>query len=132
MGDEVLIGKNSIFSCASSTINVGNNVTFGPNCYIRGSRGPVRLGSYITIGAHTVIISGNPDYKRLDIPMMKQEGSAEGIAVGNDVWIGVGARIIDGVKIGDGCVIGAGAVVTKDIAANAIAAGVPAKIIGTR
>ncbi|HVO73732.1 MAG TPA: acyltransferase [Ignavibacteriaceae bacterium] len=132
LGDSIFIGRNSIFSCASSSIKVGNNVSIGPGCYIRASRGPVKLGSDITIGAHTVIISGNPDYKRLDIPMMNQDGQAKGINIGNDVWMGVGVKIIDGVKVGNGCVIGAGAVVTKDIPDFSIAAGVPAKVISSR
>ncbi len=132
LGNSVLVGKNTIFSCASATITVGNEISIGPNCYIRASRGPIILGSYITIGSHTVIISGNPDYKRLDIPMMKQAGNAQGVTIGDDVWIGVGVRIVDGVKIGHGCIVGAGAVVIRDIPDYAIVAGVPARIIGSR
>jgi acetyltransferase-like isoleucine patch superfamily enzyme len=90
------------------------------------------MGSDITIGSHTVIISGNPDYKRLDIPMMKQQGSARGINIEDDVWIGVGVRVIDGVRIGRGSVIGAGAVVTKDIPPYGIATGVPAEVVKMR
>ena len=54
------------------------------------------------------------------------------VFIGNDVWIGLNAIIMDGVTIGDGAVIGAGAVVTKDIPPYAIAVGVPAKIIKYR
>lgn len=132
IGDSIFVGSSTIFSCSASSINVGNDVSIGPNCYIRASRGPVTLGSYITIGAHTVIISGSPDYKRLDIPMMKQKGSSKGIIIGDDVWIGVGVKIIDGVKIGNGSVIGAGAVVIKDVPDYSIVAGVPARFIKSR
>lgn len=52
--------------------------------------------------------------------------------IGNDVWIGYGARILGGVKIGDGAIIAAGAVVTQDIPDYAIVGGVPAKIIRYR
>lgn len=52
--------------------------------------------------------------------------------VGNDVWIGVNARIISGVKIGDGAIIGAGAIVTKDVPPYAIVGGVPARVIKYR
>lgn len=52
--------------------------------------------------------------------------------IGNDVWIGVGATLIDGVKIGDGAIVAAGAVVTKDVPPYAIVGGVPAKIIKYR
>lgn len=54
------------------------------------------------------------------------------VTVGNDVWIGYRAMILNGVTIGDGAIIGAGAIVTKDIPAYAIAVGVPAKIIRYR
>ena len=52
--------------------------------------------------------------------------------IGNDVWIGYGAKVISGVKIGDGACIGAGALVTKDVPPYAIVGGVPAKIIKYR
>lgn len=52
--------------------------------------------------------------------------------IGNDVWIGVGATLIDGVKVGDGAIVAAGAVVTKDVPPYAIVGGVPAKIIKYR
>ena len=54
------------------------------------------------------------------------------IEIGNDVWIGDSAIIMDGVKIGDGSIIAAGAVVTKDVPPYAIVGGVPAKIIRYR
>ncbi|MBS5021131.1 MAG: CatB-related O-acetyltransferase [Alistipes sp.] len=54
------------------------------------------------------------------------------VRVGNDVWIGSRAMILGGVTVGDGAVVGAGAVVTKDVPAYAIVAGVPAKVIKYR
>jgi len=54
------------------------------------------------------------------------------INIGHDVWIGKQVIIMGGIKIGDGAVIGAGAIVTKDIPAYAIAAGIPAKVIKYR
>ena len=132
LGDSVLVGNNTVFSCASAEIVVRDDVSIGPHCYVRAGISAVELGSYLTIGSHTVIISGNPSYKSLDIPMKRQVGSAEGISIGDDVWIGVGVRIVDGVTIGSSSVIGAGAVVIKNVPEYSIAAGVPAKVIGTR
>ena len=52
--------------------------------------------------------------------------------VENDVWIGYGAIVLDGIKISNGAIIGAGSIVTKDIPPYAIAVGIPAKIIKYR
>ncbi|MHC4476799.1 MAG: acyltransferase [Planctomycetota bacterium] len=131
-GDSILIGNGSILSCASSTIQLGDDISIGSQCLIRAGMSPVQIGSQVTVGAQSVIISGTPAYDRMDVPMKTQVGSSKGVRIGDDVWIGVGARIIDGVTIGTGCVIGAGSVVTKNIPDYIIAAGVPAKTIGNR
>jgi acetyltransferase-like isoleucine patch superfamily enzyme len=54
------------------------------------------------------------------------------VRVGNNVWIGYGACILRGVTVGDNAVVGTGAVVTKDVPANAVVAGVPARVIRMR
>jgi acetyltransferase-like isoleucine patch superfamily enzyme len=50
----------------------------------------------------------------------------------DDVWLGLGVAVLEGVRIGRGAVIGAGAVVTRDIPAYAIAIGVPARVVRFR
>lgn len=71
--------------------------------------------------------SNNPDQEEL--PYFEEYKKT---TIGNDVWIGAKAVIIDGVTIGDGAVVGAGAVVTKDIPPFAVAVGVPARVIKYR
>ena len=51
------------------------------------------------------------------------------VRIGNNVWVGANVTILPGVSIGDNAIIAAGAVVTKDIPANMLAAGIPAKVI---
>lgn len=65
--------------------------------------------------------------------MIVEEGiTCEGITIGNDVWIGAGVRILDGVVVGDHAVLAAGAVVTKNAAPGEIVGGVPARRISNR
>jgi len=54
------------------------------------------------------------------------------VDIGNDVWIGYGAKIMEGVIIGDGAIIGAGSIVTKNVEAYGIYVGIPAKKIKSR
>jgi acetyltransferase-like isoleucine patch superfamily enzyme len=60
-----------------------------------------------------------------------QQPSAAPIVIGDRVWVGTRAIVLKGVTIGDGAVVAAGAVVTKNVPANAVVAGMPAKVIGT-
>jgi len=60
-----------------------------------------------------------------------QYASSAPVKIGDNVWIGYRAMVLKGVTIGDNSVIAAGAVVTNDIPANSIAAGVPAKVVKT-
>jgi acetyltransferase-like isoleucine patch superfamily enzyme len=66
------------------------------------------------------------------IPIHQQPEVKKGIKIGNDVWIGAGCRILDGVEIGDGAVIAAGAVVNKNVSSQTIFGGVPARMLGMR
>lgn len=88
---------------------------------------PVRIGSGCLIAPHVVIsCASHPIDAR-----QRSQGIeiSRPIEIGSNVWIGAHATIMGGVRIGDNSVIGAGAVVNKDIPANVVAAGVPARII---
>lgn len=132
LGSRILLGRGSLVSCADGTIEIGDDVSVGPYCYLRAGLCPVSIGSSVTIGAHTAIVSGSPGHERPDVPMRRQIGRLNGIRIRDDVWIGVGVRVIDGVTIGSGAVVGAGAVVVEDVPDRAIVAGVPAKPVGAR
>lgn len=78
---------------------------------------------------HTFLNNTPPIY---DIFKCVGEDKQFVVEIGNDVWIGSHALIMDGVKIGDGAVVAAGAVVTKDVPPYYIYGGVPAKLIRKR
>jgi acetyltransferase-like isoleucine patch superfamily enzyme len=94
--------------------------------------GGVTIGNHTRIACHTVIVASNHNFDDVTKNIHEQGVNAKGVVIGNDVWIGAGVRILDGVHIGDHVVIGAGSVVTKDIPENAIAVGVPARVIRKR
>jgi acetyltransferase-like isoleucine patch superfamily enzyme len=85
--------------------------------------GGISIGEGTMIGPHVIIATDNHDLQNKMILACKS------VEIGNNVWIGAGARILPGVHIGDNAVVGAGAVVTKNVEANTVVAGVPAKYI---
>jgi maltose O-acetyltransferase len=88
---------------------------------------PVHIGSHVMIGPNTLISTVrhplSPAGRR------KHLGAAKPVTIGSDVWIGGNVTILPGVKIGSNVVIAAGAVVSRDVPDNALAAGVPARVI---
>lgn len=129
----VWIGRNAFFTAAGGSIRVGHHTAFNTGVHINASMGgAIVIGKYCAIGPNVVMRTANHRFD--DVSMLIQESGHEpaDICIGDDVWIGANAVILGGTNIGKGAVIGAGAVVTKDIPSNAIAAGVPAKVLRYR
>ncbi|WP_158968441.1 sugar O-acetyltransferase [Paraglaciecola sp. L3A3] len=110
----------------------GYNIYLGKNFYANHGvvildTAPVRIGDDVMLAPHVLISTASHP---LD-PIKRRKGieTALPITIGNNVWIGMGAKILDAVTIGDNAVIAAGAVVNKDVAANTVVAGVPARVI---
>lgn len=110
-------------------IRIGNNCSVNPFTIVYG-HGGVELGDGVRIAAHSVIVPGNHNKSVDGLPVYLSGVTARGIKIGDNVWIGAGARILDGVDIGRDVVVGAGSVVTKSIPAGETVAGVPARPIG--
>lgn len=110
----------------------GYNIKVGINFYANHGlvildAAPVTIGNDVMIAPSVVISTATHP---LD-PNMRKKGleTARPIIIGNNVWIGTGAKILDGVTIGDNAVIAAGAIVTRDVLENTLVGGVPAKLI---
>jgi acetyltransferase-like isoleucine patch superfamily enzyme len=131
IGSRCEISPGVIISSYGGTIVIGDDVFIGPYCVLYGHGGLV-IGSKTLIAAHTVVIPANHNFDRIGEPIACQSESRIGIQIGEDCWIGAGARILDGVVVGNGSVVGAGAVVTRSIPGLAIAVGVPARVVRTR
>lgn len=140
----IIIGSHCNISLNLQTINkgeieMGNYVYMNSNCrfYIANK---LKIGSYCMFGPNVVIwdsdnhpLNVEERHKQaLIIPERKLNSFNVGggdISIEDDVWIGMETLILGGVKIGKGSVIAARSVVTKDIPANVLAGGVPARII---
>jgi maltose O-acetyltransferase len=110
----------------------GYNISVGKQFY--ANHGLVILdAAKVTFGDNVMIAPGvliSTATHPLDhLKRNKGIETAHPISVGNNVWIGMGAKILDGITIGDNAVIAAGAVVNKDVPANTVVAGVPAGVI---
>lgn len=126
-GKHVNIEHHAYFS---PKVTLGDYSGIGVNARIHGA---CEIGSHVMMGENCTIITRNHSHTRTDIPMRQQGFEPEKpVQIGNDVWIGDNVTILPGVHIGNGCIIGAGAVVTRDVPAFSISAGVPAKVIKMR
>ena len=94
--------------------------------------GNLLVGNNTRIASHIVIVPSNHVFSDPDIPIKDQGLTQIGITIEEDVWIGAGVRVLDGVVLGRGCVVAAGAVVTKSVAPRIVVGGAPAKHISTR
>ena len=108
----------------------GKNITVGKNVFINSGcrfqdQGGISIGDGTLIGHNVVLATLNhhPD------PACRGDLIPAPIRIGKNVWIGSNSTILPGVTIGDNAVIAAGAAVAKDVPANTIAGGVPAKIL---
>ncbi|HEX2144414.1 MAG TPA: acyltransferase, partial [Glycomyces sp.] len=114
---------------------LSGDVTLGADCSINPYtvvRGEITIGSGVRIGAHTSIIAFNHVISDYDAPFVSQGLTAQGVTIGDDVWIGSHVVVLDGVRVGSKSVLAAGAVVTKDVPEGAIVGGNPARVLKWR
>jgi len=131
IGNGVFLGRGTILSCKNGDIVLGDHVNLGFHCEIfSGSK--VSVGRHGLFAAYVYLVGGGHDFERADVPVLEQGRSSRGIELGDDVWLGTGAKVLDGVRIGRNVVVGANAVVNQDLPDAVIAAGVPARVIRKR
>ncbi len=109
LGDQVFIGFGAELDISDS-LTLGNQVLVAPGCFI--------TDHHHKRGAHARIAA--------------QGCESAPVVIEDDVWLGANAVVLPGIRIGRGAIVGAGAVVTHDVEAMAIVAGVPARVIGKR
>lgn len=132
LGDDVIISRNCVIQGKTAAVKIGHKTDIGCNTIISSSGG-ISIGNSVLIAGNCYIGGGRYITDRLDLPMMDQGLYSKGaVTIDDDVWLGAGAIVLDGVQIGKGCIVGAGAVVTKNLPEYAVAVGVPASIVKHR
>lgn len=112
------------YSDFGKNITVGENVFINACCHFQ-DHGGITIGDGCQIGHNVVFATLNHGLA----PEKRCHTYPAPIILGNNVWIGSNATILQGVRIGDNAVVAAGAVVTKDVKANTVVGGVPARFI---
>lgn len=110
----------------------GRNIILGENVFINTGctfmdRGEITLEDKVLIAPNVSLITLNHDRD----PEKRSITYCEPIYICKQAWIGTGAIIMPGITVGEGAIVAAGSVVTKDVPAQSIVAGVPAKVVGS-
>ncbi len=123
--------RRGVFLGGHGEISIGAGTALNEGCIVAALE-RVEIGANCMLAPRVYILDVDHVFDRSDIPIAEQGYDVAPVVIGDDVWIGTQAVICKGVSIGHGAVIGANSVVTRDIPAMAVAAGLPAKVIRMR
>ncbi len=112
-------------------VTLGPDVSINPQTTLEGGTAGIEVGEGTRIATGARIFAFDHGMAAAG-PIRDQPTRSRGIVIGADVWIGANAGVTDGVRIEDHAVVAMGAVVTRDVPAWAIVAGVPAEVVGDR
>ena len=130
-GRFVWIGDGTKIRCHEGVVEIGAKTVMGQECTISAYQ-RVRIGEQCVIADRAMFIDFDHGVVEVERPIRVQGIYKRDVEVGSNVWIGYGACILRGVRVGDNAIVGTNAVVTKDVPANAVVAGAPARIIRMR
>ena len=125
------IGDGTKIRSHEGFVEIGEKTVMGQECTISAYQ-RVRIGNECVIADRAMFIDFDHGIVEVERPIRLQGIYKRDVEVGNNVWIGYGACVLRGVSVGDNSVIGANSVVTKDVPANAVVGGIPARIIRMR
>ncbi len=130
-GRFVWIGDKTKIRCHEGRVEIGSKTVMGQECTISAYQ-RVRIGEQCVIADRAMFIDFDHGVVEVERPIRVQGIYKRDVEVGSNVWIGYGACILRGVRVGDNSIVGTNSVVTKDVPANAVVAGIPARIIRMR
>lgn len=125
LGDYSVIESGCCINNAVGDVIIGSHTRVGIGNTIIG---PVTIGSHVNLAQNITVTALNHKFDNPDIRIDEQGITTAAVTIGDDVWIGANAVILPGITIGEHSVVAAGAVVTKDVPAHTIVAGVPAEV----
>ena len=131
LGQNVVFGNN-VSAGGSKILKIGHNSYIGSNVLLGYSQGgKIVIGEGALIAESVIFVNFQHEYRDKTKPYREQGNILpyKDTILGDNVWIGARAIVMNGIQIGDNAIIGSGAVVTKDVPPNCVVAGVPAKII---
>jgi acetyltransferase-like isoleucine patch superfamily enzyme len=130
-GRFVWVGDGTKIRCHEGEVEIGAKTVLGQECTISAYR-HLRIGEQCVIADRAMFIDFDHGVVDVELPIRHQGIYKRDVEVGSNVWIGYNACILRGVRVGDNSIVGANAVVTRDVPANAVVGGVPARIIRMR
>jgi acetyltransferase-like isoleucine patch superfamily enzyme len=130
-GRFVWIGDGTKVRCHEGRVEIGAKTVMGQECTISAYQ-HVRIGEQCVIADRAMFIDFDHGVVEVERPIRQQGIYKRDVVVGSNVWIGYGACILRGVSVGDNAIVGTNSVVTKDVPANAVVAGIPARVIRMR
>jgi maltose O-acetyltransferase len=115
-------------------VDYGTHLRIGARCFanfglVALDVAAITIGDDVQIGPNVQLLT--PTHPVEPEPRRQKWEAAQPITIGNNVWLGGGAIVLPGVTIGDNTVVGAGSVVTRDLPANVVALGNPARVVKT-
>jgi len=130
-GRFVWIGDGTKIRCHEGEVVIGDKTVLGQECTISAYK-HIRIGEQCVIADRAMFIDFDHGVVEVERPIRVQGIYKREVEVGSNVWIGYGACILRGVRLGDNSVIGTYSVVTRDVPANAVVGGIPARILRMR
>ena len=125
------IGHGSKIRCHEGAVSLGALSVMGQECTISAFQ-HVSIGRECVIADRAMLIDFDHSTADVETPIRLQGIYKRDVRVGHNVWIGYGACVLRGCSVGENAVIGANTVVTRDVPANAVVGGVPARLIRMR
>jgi acetyltransferase-like isoleucine patch superfamily enzyme len=130
-GRFVWIGDGTKIRCHEGEVVIDQKTVVGQECTISAYQ-HIRIGEQCVIADRAMFIDFDHGVVEVERPIRQQGIYKRDVDVGSNVWIGYGACILRGVRVGDNSIVGTSSVVTRDVPANAVVGGIPAKVLRMR